>query len=131
MKKSALILAILFCITIVFVGCSSDNKSNNSETNGAKAVSQLPENKYTKEISEPKKGEIVSVSDNSDEGSYSVSYRISEEDKNNYIKDLEKQGYKSMSANTSILSMLKRNNVTLNIAYSENVMSILILMAEE
>lgn len=128
MKNIAFILAILFCISIVFVGCSSDNKSNDSKSSSAEVVSELPKNKYTNEISEPKGGEIVSVSDNSDEGSYSVTYKISEKDKDNYIKDLEKQGYKSMSTNTSVLTMLTKNNVTLNIAYSEGVMSILILM---
>lgn len=131
MKKTALVLsAILFIIT-VFSGCSSENKENNSESSGVQAVSELPENKYTKEISEPEGGEIISVSDSSEDGSYFVTYKISEKDKDNYIKDLEKLGYKLMSSDSSVLTMLTRDNVTLNIAYSNDCMSILILIAEE
>lgn len=131
MKKTALVLsAILFIIT-VFSGCSSENKENNSESSGVQTVSELPENKYTKEISEPEGGEIISVSDSSEDGSYFVTYKISEKDKDNYIKDLEKLGYKLMSSDSSVLTMLTRDNVTLNIAYSNDCMSILILIAEE
>lgn len=133
---------VLVCALTLLGGCSNDNipSINNGVTWDLENadpiyVTEWPENEYTSQISKPENGEIDYIYDFSDSGRYAVFVKgISKENSADYIEELKEQGYSEVAFkgnNISVGTLLQKNNVALSIAYSDEILSIMITIESD
>ena len=95
---------------------------------------QWPKNEYTAQIVKPQSGELDYICDYSDSGRYLVMMKdMAQEASATYVADLEKQGYLPVSAeenSVSVGTILQKGSVTLSVAYSGDMLGILITIQD-
>lgn len=95
-------------------------------------TSDWPENEYTELIPRPEYGTMDYVFDDSENGRYIlVLTDIRKEESCNYLNELKEHGYSEIKSGSNLVSagaMLQKDSVILSVAYSENLLNILIIL---
>ncbi|HIZ56069.1 MAG TPA: hypothetical protein H9671_07690, partial [Firmicutes bacterium] len=95
-------------------------------------VTEWPDNEYTTQIVKPEYGEMDYIVDYSASGRYAVNLKnISEEESAAYVEELKESGYSEIFSegnDASVGTMLKKDDVTLSIAYSGTDFGLIIMM---
>ncbi len=136
MKKIFSCLFFLFLLAVSFGGCAtrlSDTDSSDWTLSAEpEFVTSWPENEFTSWIPKPSTGSIDYVCDYTDSGRYQVVMKdLSQEESQDYVHQLLEQGYEQIASESNEASagtILQKDEVTLSIAYSENVLNILIIV---
>ena len=132
MKKEILGLSLAFCLMASCAGAPADNRSEDDWllTTEIEYVTQWPENELTALIPEPQAGTLDYIRDFSAEGRYQLVLKdISQEDCSAYVSSLQQAGYAEVSSEANEASagtVLQKDGTVLSIAYSDNVLNILI-----
>lgn|GEM_PF-4669356 len=148
MKRVSAIISALLFTAVVLSACNSSNnidadiiteteiftsnttQAPSSSTVQPLTVTELPDNIYTQQITEPEAGKINFIIDNSRNGYYTVNWKnINQQQSMEYIERLKELGYKevSITSNETLISAtLTKDNVILNIAYTDNTVGIVI-----
>lgn len=138
----ALASVTLACILAAQVGCAQgqDSKNSDSALSSFSAVepeysSEWPENEYTELIPRPEYGTMDYVCDYSDLGRYElVLTDMTKEQSAGYVDELKKQGFSELHSKgneVSVGTMLQKENVVLSVAYSDNLLNILITIESD
>ena len=118
-KSYCKILSGIFILTFLLFGCAADTSGYN-----------LAENDMTAHILQPENGEIDYVRDDSEHGCYEIVMKeISKEESAAYLEKLQDEGYVLVFSEENEASagmVLRRESVVLNVAYSENVLNMVI-----
>ncbi len=128
----------LFACTVC-TGCSENvvlENESHTAWNAADAqpvyVTEWPDNEYTTQIVKPEYGEMDYIVDYSASGRYAVNLKnISEEESAAYVEELKESGYSEIFSegnDASVGTMLKKDDVTLSIAYSGTDFGLIIMM---
>ncbi len=128
-------LLFLIFLSVIFWGCDDRTQNDSSYwvlSAEPEFVSSWPENEWTSQIPEPQKGTVDYVCDDTDNGRYQVVLKeISKEECQDYIRKLLEQGYQKIASESNKVStgtILQKEETLLSIAYSEDVLNILIIM---
>lgn len=127
----------LLCTLVLIAGCSKNNASALPDnvlpgltSVAPEYVTEWPENEYTKHIPQPEHGVMHYVCDYSDAGRYLVALTdLTQEDSGDYVDVLKEQGFTEIHSEgnqVSVGTMLQKDKVALSIAYSDNILTILI-----
>ena len=136
-------------VLVFLSGCAEDSNTVDSSRSSAESglsesswlagvepevVSEWPENDFTGNILKPEVGEISIVYDGSEEGRFAIDWAgIDQESSNAYVDSLKEQGYTEIEYEGNDVSagtMLQKDNIYLNIAYSGENIVILITDAD-
>ncbi len=125
-------LAMLLAVLAILSACSPRETAWQATDAEPVAVSQWPENDFTAQIFPPQSGEIDYVYDYSAANRYALSFRnLSMEDAAEYVNALKAAGFAEITSEANDASagaMLQKGNVSLNIAYSQDAMIVLIAL---
>lgn len=125
-------LAMLLAVLAILSACSPRETAWQATDAEPIAVSQWPENDFTAQIFPPQNGEIDYVYDYSAANRYALSFRnLSMEDAAEYVNALKAAGFAEITSEANDASagaMLQKGNVSLNIAYSQDAMIVLIAL---
>ena len=126
------ILALMLAVLAILSACSPFEIAWQAADADPLAVFQWPENDFTAQIFPPQGGEIASVYDYSASHRYVLSFRnLSIEDAAEYVAALKAAGFAEITSEANDASagaMLQKGNVSLNIAYSQDAMIVLIAL---
>ena len=131
-KIRFLLLVLLLTLTVL-AGCSAPGGNPEWNASGAAPVylTEWPENEYTAQIPRPASGEMDYILDFSDSGRYALYLKnISEEESAQYIEELKKHGFSvrfSEGNDQSVGTMLEKGKVSVNIAYTDGCMGVMIM----
>ena len=142
MKRCSYLLAAVLMFLCVFAGCSYPSElENNTQTSWDLAsvepmyITEWPENEFTSQIVPPENGEMDYICDYSDSMRYLLVMKdMSEETTSDYVKELKKLGYSEIASegnDVSVGTMMQRGNVILSIAYSGEMLSMLITIEND
>lgn len=136
-------LYYILCVTVLLLlaGC----QGNTAPADGSDGswlleaepeyVSEWPENEFTECIPEPEHGELDYICDYSESGRYQVVIKeIEMSESEEYVDTLLSMGYAELVSdgnNVSVGRMLQRDNVTLSVSYSDDVLGIIITISEK
>ena len=125
-------LAMLLAVLAILSACSPRETAWQATDAEPSAVSQWPENDFTAQIFPPQSGEIDYVYDYSAANRYALSFRnLSMDDAAEYVNALKAAGFAEITSEANDASagaMLQKGNVSLNIAYSQDAMIVLIAL---
>lgn len=131
-----LFLCLLACWLLLVLGCctacapSQEPLSQVLLTASPQAVSAWPHNVYTQQIPQPAQGRLTQVYDLSTAGRYALCFAgITQEGVEQYLLALQQQGYLLLAEEDNSLAaglLLQRAEVVLSLAYSGDIMQILI-----
>ena len=125
-------LAMLLAVLAILSACSPRETAWQATDAEPIAVSQWPENDFTAQIFPPQSGEIDYVYDYSAANRYALSFRnLSMDDAAEYVNALKAAGFAEITSEANDASagaMLQKGNVSLNIAYSQDAMIVLIAL---
>ena len=138
-KSYCKILSGIFILTFLLFGCAADTSGYNLEETPSlgnllstepEYLTAWPENDMTAHILQPENGEIDYVRDASEHGCYEIVMKeISKEESAAYLEKLQDEGYVLVFSEENEASagmVLRRESVVLNVAYSENVLNMVI-----
>lgn len=144
------VIAVALGMLVFLTGCAG--KSDGVDSSGAgteqsltgsswlagvepEAISEWPENDFTGNISKPEVGEISHVYDGSEQGRFAIDWAgIDRESADAYVESLKELGYTEVETEgneASVGTMLQKDNIYLNIAYSGENIVILITDANK
>ena len=130
MKKFWILLLLLIGTMALSTACSSSEPSVSPSAVQPEAVTQWPENEFTSHIPQPQSGTMDYVCDYSDSERYQIVMKdISQEESDAYMEMLKEEGYTEIASDSNESStgtLLQKDTVTLSIAYSDDVLNILI-----
>lgn len=132
----------LVCTLAILAGCSQNDgsKTLDSALSGffsaaPEYISEWPENEYTALIPKPEYGTMDYIYNSSDTGRYMlVLTNITKEQSLIYVDELKEQGYTEIHSKgneVSVGTMLQKDNAILSIAYSDNLINILIMIEND
>lgn len=113
---------------------SSEGESWQEVTDDVEFTDKWPENEYTAVITEPEKGTMQYIIDDSANGKFTVAVKdITEAESADYVELLQKDGYslvQSVEENGMVGVLLQKDDVSLSIAYSKGILCISITLGD-
>lgn len=113
---------------------SSEGESWQEVTDDVQFTDKWPENEYTAVISEPEKGTMQYIIDDSANGRFTAALKdITKAESAAYVELLQKDGYslvQSVEEEDMVGVLLQKDDASLSIAYSEGILCISITLGD-